>query len=110
MNGTGSAASSPMSGQASYKSKSKLRNRKRALSKLDMAGLVSGDSDSSALTQESGDDDPIGRGDAPTPRSVVTATATDGGTEAWDDSVDVDEFGAGEFSFEVPIATIDYCE
>lgn len=39
-----------------------------------MAGLVGGDSDSSALTQESGDESV-----APTPRSV--ATGTEGGTE-----------------------------
>jgi len=44
---------------------------KRGRSKLDMAGLVGGDSDSSALTQESGDE-----GVAPTP-----ATGTDGGTD-----------------------------
>jgi MRG-binding protein len=48
---------------------------KRAPNKADMAGLVGGDSDSSALTQESGDE-----GDAPNARaSVVTGTeaATD---------------------------------
>jgi MRG-binding protein len=43
-----------------------------------MAGLVGGDSDSSALTQESGDE-----GIAPTPRSAVTGT--DGGTDYADD-------------------------
>jgi len=46
---------------------------KRGKSKLDLAGLVGGDSDSSALTQESGDEGP------PTPRD--SATITEGGTE-----------------------------
>ncbi|KAF7346367.1 hypothetical protein MSAN_01864600 [Mycena sanguinolenta] len=47
---------------------------KRGKSKLDLAGLVGGDSDSSALTQESGDE-----GIPPTPRDSVTIT--EGGTE-----------------------------
>ncbi|KAJ7250830.1 chromatin modification-related protein EAF7-domain-containing protein [Mycena haematopus] len=47
---------------------------KRGKSKLDLAGLVGGDSDSSALTQESGDE-----GIPPTPRD--SATITEGGTE-----------------------------
>lgn len=48
--------------------------RKRGKSKLDLAGLIGGDSDSSALTQESGDE-----GIPPTPRD--SATITEGGTE-----------------------------
>jgi MRG-binding protein len=57
------------------------RTRKRKASKADLAGLISGDSDSSALTQESGDDvEGVG---TPTDRraaSVGTAP-TDAGTE-----------------------------
>lgn len=50
-----------------------------------MAGLVGGDSDSSALTQESGDESV-----APTPRGSVV-TGTDAGTEyGEDDDVDMD--------------------
>ena len=57
--------------------------RAKPKAKLDMAGLVGGDSDSSALTQESGDE-----GIAPTPRSTVTAT--DGGTDyAEDEDLDM---------------------
>lgn len=47
-----------------------------------MAGLVGGDSDSSALTQESGDESV-----APTPRDSV-ATGTDAGTEYAEDEED----------------------
>ncbi|KAJ7095826.1 hypothetical protein B0H15DRAFT_946387 [Mycena belliarum] len=50
--------------------------RKRGKSKLDLAGLIGGDSDSSALTQESGDEGMV----PPTPRDSV-ATITEGGTE-----------------------------
>ena len=46
------------------------------------AGLVGGESDSSALTQESGDESV-----APTPRESV-ATGTDGGTEYAEDEED----------------------
>ncbi|KAK2465342.1 hypothetical protein APHAL10511_002696 [Amanita phalloides] len=49
--------------------------RKRGKSKLDLAGLVGGDSDSSALTQESGDEHT-----AETPRGSVV-TGTDAGTD-----------------------------
>lgn len=52
------------------------REAKKGRSKLkNMAGLVGGDSDSSALTQESGDESI-----APTPRDSI-ATGTDGGTD-----------------------------
>ncbi|KAF8645136.1 hypothetical protein AX16_007964 [Volvariella volvacea WC 439] len=68
-------ASVPSSPAPSPAVASKTRNgRKRGKSRLDMAGLVGGDSDSSALTQESGDEGASG-----TRGSVVTAT--DGGTE-----------------------------
>ncbi|KAF8147298.1 hypothetical protein K438DRAFT_1944174 [Mycena galopus ATCC 62051] len=49
------------------------RAKGRSKSKLTLAGLVGGDSDSSALTQESGDEG------GPTPRDSVTIT--EGGTE-----------------------------
>jgi len=64
--------------------------RKLAKSKLNLAGLVGGDSDSSALTQESGDEvgEDQGSGVAETPKeSVVTGTGTDvdGRTEDGED-------------------------
>jgi len=62
--------------------KSRGNRTKRVLNKSDMAGLVGGDSDSSALTQESGDE-----GNAPNTRTSV-ATGTDGETE---EEVDEDE-------------------
>lgn len=68
------------------KGKSKLKN---------MAGLVSGDSDSSALTQDSGDESV-----SPTPRESI-ATGTDGGTEYAEE-----EDGEGrEQSPGIPLAT-----
>ncbi|KAJ7212067.1 hypothetical protein GGX14DRAFT_621603 [Mycena pura] len=57
-------------------------SRKRGKSKLDLAGLVGGDSDSSALTQESGDE-----GIPPTPRESVTVT--EGGTEYGDEDTEM---------------------
>ncbi|THH20083.1 hypothetical protein EW146_g1185 [Bondarzewia mesenterica] len=61
------------------------RGKKRGRSKVNMAGLVGGDSDSSALTQESGDESV-----APTPRGSVV-TGTDAGTEyGEDEDVDMD--------------------
>lgn len=53
---------------------------KNTRSKLNLAGLVGGDSDSSALTQESGDEGAV----AETPRESVV-TGTDGGTEYAED-------------------------
>ncbi|KLO15972.1 hypothetical protein SCHPADRAFT_995467 [Schizopora paradoxa] len=64
------------------------RGRKRKASKADLAGLISGDSDSSALTQESGDEK---GGNAQTPsdrRGASVATATDAGTEDIQDEDD----------------------
>lgn len=55
--------------------KTKPKAPKRPKNKADMAGLVSGDSDSSALTQESGDE-----GVVITPRDSVL-TGTDAGTD-----------------------------
>ena len=66
-------SSSPAPSPAATKS---ARGGRKGKSKLKvMAGLVGGDSDSSALTQESGDESV-----EPTPRDSV-ATGTDGGTE-----------------------------
>ena len=60
------------------------RTRKRKDTKADLAGLVSGDSDSSALT-ESGDDNEAAAAnveDSPVERrGTSVATGTDGGTE-----------------------------
>lgn len=76
---TVSAAPSP----AHEKLPAGTRSSKRAKNKNKMAGLVGGDSDSSALTQESGDES-------------VAPTADDGGTEYADDG-DRDQ-SPGEFS------------
>ncbi|KAG5651651.1 hypothetical protein H0H81_007931 [Sphagnurus paluster] len=54
--------------------------KKRSRTKLSMAGLVGGDSDSSALTQESGDE-----GGAESPRGASVVTATDPGTDLVED-------------------------
>ncbi|KAI5117449.1 hypothetical protein M0805_005826 [Coniferiporia weirii] len=54
------------------------RGRKRKASKADLAGLVSGDSDSSDLTQQSGDEAALTPSDR---RGASVATGTDGGTE-----------------------------
>ena len=69
--GTPSLPSSPAS---SPPVTTKYRGRRKR-GKLDMAGLVGGDSDSSALTQESGDEGALG-----TPGGSVV-TGTDGGTD-----------------------------
>lgn len=63
-------------------------SRKRGKSKLDLAGLVGGDSDSSALTQESGDE-----GIPPTPRESVTVT--EGGTEYGDEDTEMRQASSG---------------
>ncbi|KAF8895483.1 hypothetical protein BD779DRAFT_732238 [Infundibulicybe gibba] len=63
--------------------------RKRGKSKLNLAGLVGGDSDSSALTQESGDEGVSG-----TPRDSVV-TGTDAGTD-YDEDGDQRELSAGK--------------
>lgn len=55
--------------------RSRSNRTKRVLNKSDMAGLVGGDSDSSALTQESGDE-----GNVPNTRASVV-TGTDGETD-----------------------------
>ncbi|KAI9573522.1 chromatin modification-related protein EAF7-domain-containing protein [Boletus coccyginus] len=67
-------APSPRQASKARKSKAPKRNRNKA----DMAGLVGGDSDSSALTQESGDEAVF------TPRDSVV-TGTDAGTDYEDD-------------------------
>ncbi|KII86778.1 hypothetical protein PLICRDRAFT_82332, partial [Plicaturopsis crispa FD-325 SS-3] len=64
---------------------------KRGKSKADMAGLVGGDSDSSALTQESGDE-----GVSPTPRSTVTGTEA-GSEDGADEDVEMAEASPGAY-------------
>lgn len=69
-------------------------SKKRSKNKSKMAGLVGGDSDSSALTQESGDE-----GVALTPRESVL-TGTDAGTEELDqEDVEMRDPSPGRFSF-----------
>ncbi|ESK87145.1 hypothetical protein Moror_11838 [Moniliophthora roreri MCA 2997] len=72
MRHTPSPPSTPEASESKTKPKSS-KKRERGKSKANLAGLVSGDSDSSALTQESGDE---GEG---VPADSV-ATATDGET------------------------------
>ncbi|KAF8558254.1 hypothetical protein OG21DRAFT_1405301 [Imleria badia] len=72
-----SSTPAPSPRQASKTRKSKAP--KRTKNKADMAGLVGGDSDSSALTQESGDEAAF------TPRESVV-TGTDAGTDYEDDT------------------------
>jgi len=68
--------------------------KKRGRTKIDMAGLVGGDSDSSALTQESGDEGTTGTGRG----SVMTGT--DGGTDyAEDEDVEVHQPSPGMSTF-----------
>lgn len=86
---TASLASSTPAPSPRQPSKSKkAKITKRSKSKADMAGLVGGDSDSSALTQESGDE-----GAMFTP-SVVTGT--DAGTDSEEDHPDVQEASPGK--------------
>ncbi|KZT65803.1 hypothetical protein DAEQUDRAFT_746847 [Daedalea quercina L-15889] len=74
------SASLPSSSPAPSPTHTSTRSKKKSRSKLkDMAGLVSGDSDSSALTQESGDESA-----AATPRDSVAA-GTDAGTDFAED-------------------------
>lgn len=65
-----------------------------------MAGLVGGDSDSSALTQESGDE-----GTAVTPRDSVI-TGTDAGTESEEDHADAQEASPGKVIFLLPYSRL----
>lgn len=70
------------------------KRAKNARSKLNLAGLVGGDSDSSALTMESGDEG----GEPETPRESVV-TGTDAGTEyAEDEDTEMREPSPGEHS------------
>lgn len=77
-------APSPRQASKTRKSKAPKRNKNKA----DMAGLVGGDSDSSALTQESGDEAAF------TPRGSVV-TGTDAGTDYEDESPEVQEASPG---------------
>jgi MRG-binding protein len=102
MRATASLASStpaPSPRQPSGKSK-KTKATKRSKSKADMAGLVGGDSDSSALTQESGDE-----GAAVTPRDSVI-TGTDAGTDSEEDHPDVQEASPGKVVFLSPYSRL----
>ncbi|KAH0832120.1 hypothetical protein J3R83DRAFT_13029 [Lanmaoa asiatica] len=76
-------APSPRQPSRTRKSKAPKRNK----NKVDMAGLVGGDSDSSALTQESGDEAAF------TPRDSVV-TGTDAGTD-YEDEPEVQEVSPG---------------
>ncbi|EGO23804.1 hypothetical protein SERLADRAFT_450123 [Serpula lacrymans var. lacrymans S7.9] len=91
---TASLPSTPLAPSPQQPTKSRrTRVSKRGRSKLDMAGLVGGDSDSSALTQESGDE-----AIAFTPRDSVI-TATDGGTEfAEEEESEIQELSPASFS------------
>ncbi|KAG5648372.1 hypothetical protein DXG03_004944 [Asterophora parasitica] len=78
---------------ASPTAKTPRGGKKRGLTELSMAGLVGGDSDSSALTQESGDE-----GGAESPRGASVVTATDLGTDhAEDEDVEIREPSIGVF-------------
>ncbi|KDR82845.1 hypothetical protein GALMADRAFT_206593 [Galerina marginata CBS 339.88] len=83
---TPAAAPSPriISSTSSTKRGTGRKRGKNARSKPNYAGLVGGDSDSSALTQESGDEGGLPE----TPRDSVM-TGTDGGTEYEDDDVEM---------------------
>lgn len=108
------AASASISGIATRGVKRKLTK-----SKLNLAGLVGGDSDSSALTQESGDE-ASGDGDAhsgalaETPRgSVVTGTSPgtdgDGRTEdGEDEDAEMRDASPGEFLCGVRFQILSY--
>ena len=61
------------------------RSSKKAKTKSSLAGLVGGESDSSALTQESGDESI-----SPPPRLGSVATGTDAGTEYAEDEEDTE--------------------
>jgi MRG-binding protein len=73
--------------------KSRGNRAKRGPSKADMAGLVGGDSDSSALTQESGDES-----ETQNARESV-ATGMDGGTEPEEEDEEAREQSAGIYYF-----------
>ncbi|KAI0365739.1 hypothetical protein BV20DRAFT_720008 [Pilatotrama ljubarskyi] len=75
-------SSSPAPSPAAHAKSGRGGGRKGKSKLKHMAGLVGGDSDSSALTQESGDESV-----APTPRDSV-ATGTDAGTEYAEDEED----------------------
>lgn len=88
---TPSPPSSPAPSAPAKKSRNGGKKRK-GKSKLDLAGLIGGDSDSSALTQESGDE-----GLPATPRESVV-TGTDAGTDyAEDEDVEMGEPSPGVF-------------
>jgi MRG-binding protein len=84
-------ASPPSSPQTSSPVRRSRGSRtKQVPSKADMAGLVAGDSDSSALTQESGDEE------APNVRGSVV-TETEGGTDAEEEEDETREESASMY-------------
>ncbi len=101
MRATPSAASPTPSPTAQKKPKGR-RKGKTTKSQANYAGLVGGDSDSSALTQESGDEG------APTPRESVV-TGTDGGTEdVEDEDVEMHEPSPGMFGRSLLVVTFSF--
>ncbi|KAI8994131.1 hypothetical protein BD414DRAFT_274332 [Trametes punicea] len=85
-------SSSPAPSPSAHTKASRGGGRKGKSRLKHMAGLVGGDSDSSALTQESGDESV-----APTPRDSI-ATGTDAGTEDGEDEEDPRESPAASIA------------
>lgn len=77
---TREAESPPSSPARSSSAPVKPKTRKRKASKADLAGLVSGDSESSDLTVESAEEDEFGKSPS-AKRGVSDSTGTDVGTE-----------------------------
>lgn len=90
MRGTASPES-PQSSSPVRRLKGRGGRPKRGKSKPDMAGLVGGDSDSSALTQESGDE-----GATTTPRDSVMTGTEEASDEGEEDDADPREESAGK--------------
>ncbi|KAG5732789.1 Chromatin modification-related protein EAF7, partial [Termitomyces sp. T112] len=88
MRATASLPSSPVPSPPSIPRTGKKRGR----TKLSMAGLVGGDSDSSALTQESGDEDGVSL------RASSVVTGTDAGTDhVEDEDIEMRELSIGVY-------------
>ncbi|KAG6900050.1 hypothetical protein C0993_003681 [Termitomyces sp. T159_Od127] len=99
MRATASLPSSPIPSPPSIPRTGKKRGR----TKLNMAGLVGGDSDSSALTQESGDEDGIS-----SLRASSVVTGTDAGTDhVEDEDIEIREPSIGVYLQSSPVFVID---
>lgn len=85
-----SVSSSPAPSSPDAQKASRSKGRKK--NTLDLTGLVGGDSDSSALTQESGDE-----GAPTTPRDSVI-TGTDGGDDGEEEDAEMQEASPGSYS------------